>query len=894
MTTLDFPTAAAAGQIFNASNGLRYKWTGTLWRAVASAAGIDLAALGIVGDGTSQTAKLQAILNENGGRVYALTRNGGDVILDGTVYMPTGAILRVEDDVTVRVGTLDWTGSVSAEQPLTQAAFRSDNRLYFATASLGLAVGDYIEVRGCINMLTPDAGPDQLGYTSTIHIYANEFHRITALDPTYVEFWGALRWDFTLTGGPNSGTRTISTVRKVSFTTGGLEGGIWRPYNTSKPTTVHATYARNLFVAGGRFVHDIDQATRGVELESCMSCWAENNVISRPTFPGGSGISVRSFLVIFGGESCTGRFNTIVGGSQCCDVSYREGGAIHYGHSWSHNDVSSCIDGGTSHEGGTHATFDYNVFRDVSNGIRIRTPHSSVNYNKGSGRVTDIGEEAGCGILMSGALDGSSAIGNIIDGFLFGAEVDFRAGASGDNPMPSSTVTVMDNMFANCNIGVRTITSDVVNSSMRRAVIIRDNIVDKPETCHVLVENFSNGTLITGNTFIGDGTNSGAIMLPANVADLTIGPNVFVDIGHMFALWGPGSTIITDLVAFPGGEAEARWLIAPQLRDGVWAGERSNLPSNMTPFVASTHTGRQDFRSLVNQTESPFSVNNNSFEITGAGMLAGASSDAFVDLFPAIIDIPTLKAALGVLFAKAPFSPLLIPTSAIYSEWDFERTAGIATSGSAITAITDRITGQPWAQGTGTAQPQLNATGFNGRQCGVFGGDDYLFNTASLATLGWPNAGAFEFWALIEYTGPIGASGELAYIVETPTHSFNDAFGIYAASGGVIRKARARVGIGGGSVTVENTNIDLMTGRHIIRVVSSGTTLRIDVDGMLGVPVPCVPLFTGGPRHAIGAMASAIPAAEFFTGKYNFMAYYRPLTDGIASALFQSLSVRRG
>lgn len=237
------------------------------------------------------------------------------------------------------------------------------------------------------------------------------------------------------------------------------------------------------------------------------------------------------------------------------------------------------------------------------------------------------------------------------------------------------------------------------------------------------------------------------------------------------------------------------------------------------------------------------------------------------------------------------FEPTDIPRSLWYGLWDFEQTGRVTTPGGALSNFIDPITGASFAQGTGAAQPAHSLTAFNGRPAAVCDGGDTLRNAANLATLGWPTAGAFEIWALAEYTGALAA---IATIFNFPTNTLNTSLSLFLAQSSTAMRVRARVGTGSANVLISDTAVDVLTGRHLIRVVSTGTTVRIDVDGNVGTPVACVASgWTGGPRNTIGGDASST-SANLFTGKINLLGFCKPLPDAYAAGLYRNLNVRKG
>lgn len=234
------------------------------------------------------------------------------------------------------------------------------------------------------------------------------------------------------------------------------------------------------------------------------------------------------------------------------------------------------------------------------------------------------------------------------------------------------------------------------------------------------------------------------------------------------------------------------------------------------------------------------------------------------------------------------WNPEQIPRSLSYSVFDFERTPQISTSGSAITAFADPIKSASFSQGTGSAQPTLDATGFNGRPCATFDGGDSLRNTTALATLGWPTSGAFEVLALVDAAAVIGNGTYFAYPV-----AGNGGLSLAARLDGDGTTFRIRAAVGTGSATVNVDNSTLQPGKHLIRFVSDGTNCRLDVDGVVGTPVAAAASFSGGPRNTIGGSAAA-SAGSLFTGNVNFIGFYKALPSAYADKLTAYLLTRKG
>lgn len=236
------------------------------------------------------------------------------------------------------------------------------------------------------------------------------------------------------------------------------------------------------------------------------------------------------------------------------------------------------------------------------------------------------------------------------------------------------------------------------------------------------------------------------------------------------------------------------------------------------------------------------------------------------------------------------WNPEQIPRSLKYSVWDFERTPQITVDGSnGISPFVDPVTGASFSQATAGSRPILDATGFNGRPCGTFDGTaDNLRNTTALATLGWPTSGAFEVWSLIHLLDLSVTTTWFAYPVSGNAGLVLQA--VPAVANVRPDSIRATIGLGASTVSIDAATA---VGRHLVRFVSDGTNCRLDVNGATGTTTAAAASFTGGPRNTIGGSAAA-SAANFFNGKINFLALYKPLPSDYAAKLTAHLNIRKG
>lgn len=643
---------------------------------------VSLARLGVVADGTDQTAAINAIMAEYGARSYRVSRNGGATVLaSGRLLMPAGAWLVLDDDVTLNVGQIVWLGTESAEAAFTAEITRGATAIPFTTASIsGLAVDDYLMLVGCLSAMSADAGPAQLGYKpSQNKVFFGEYVRVAAVAPGAATIYRGTHWDYTNTPGPDSGTRTTSTARKINWTGGGIRGGTivcntgYTPVafdgaadailGSNRLGLILALYAKDFRVVGCRI--EMGAIHRyGVQLVRCLDPRAVDNVLVRePHLTSDAGDYRNNGYVCQETHGFIGTLNTVDGGFQAFDSDYLGTyGIVHMNNRWIGNTIRNAGEGGTTHPGGTGHAIDGNIMQNVSSMARIRTPSTSCCDNQATAG------NAGNGVFVhDGFFDGSRIARNFIDGFDYAIYVDWASTGVSNG----GTLMVEDNQIAHSR-GIF-VEPSAIEDADRRAVLIRRNTVTAPLRAHIQIGAYANGSVVEHNICAGQPTSysvsyPAAIIIDGNIAELTIGCNRFDDIGPLYALGGPGDTILTDATTWPGGDAEANWVIAAQDVHGAANGERTNLPGTMTALQSSdaygpaARAGRLTLRALGAQSEAPLAVRDSGdsadlWSVDSSGRLAGSVPDAAAAALLAGSFDDNIRALFNVLFATR--TPLL-------------------------------------------------------------------------------------------------------------------------------------------------------------------------------------------------------------------------------------------
>ena len=241
-----------------------------------------------------------------------------------------------------------------------------------------------------------------------------------------------------------------------------------------------------------------------------------------------------------------------------------------------------------------------------------------------------------------------------------------------------------------------------------------------------------------------------------------------------------------------------------------------------------------------------------------------------------------MRPSLRQVLFRSNFNPFA--QSWMIDGWDAEDASKLTLVGSEVSAFASSKNNYSAVQTVSTARPIYGATSFNGRPGVTFDGiDDELTMTG---------VGAFpvgvapcEMWALIDQTTPAATSGSLRAF----SYGGADSGGrsLYRGVGSGVNRARTIVG---GTLSPDGS-IDF-TGKHVVRSVVTGTTLRTDVDGIVGTSIAVVPV-TLSQRLRMGASAGS-GAASFLGFVGNFFAITDLLNDTQAADLTAYLKARGG
>lgn len=248
-----------------------------------------------------------------------------------------------------------------------------------------------------------------------------------------------------------------------------------------------------------------------------------------------------------------------------------------------------------------------------------------------------------------------------------------------------------------------------------------------------------------------------------------------------------------------------------------------------------------------------------------------------------------LGAPLGGAKAAA-YNPIAALGSSLLGYWDADSRywgtkGGITQSGGVVSAWTDAVAGDAAAQGTGSAQPAFNATGFSGGPCLTFDGiDDCLTMASQPFTSG---STPIEIWGLISQDAPTTDATTRFHI------SMGDNNANYVRAGRTVTASINRMFSQISGVSLGNlvgTTQDY-SGHHVMRLIAGSSAQSQSSDGVTDGASAVTPS-TGPTRTRIGAFSNT-SASNFHWGAIVAILVTQPLTAPQAAGLATFLAARK-
>jgi hypothetical protein len=535
-------------------------------------------------------AKLDGATDDSGALVRAIaavSANGG-----GTVYIPAGKTLDCggatisipakvrlagEPGAMIQRVQLVANGSMGAEVNITSAVAAGATVIPVAN-SASFSAGGWVRVTSCINSQSPDAGDFQLGDLTADNSYLAEYAQVLSVDSgVQITLTGPLLFPYANAAGPDSGTRTVSTIRPVTFVDGIRIDGLTVKSNALQDT-ISFNIARNFLIRNCTL--DSSAATgstrRPFVAGYCMDGSVEDSELLGFN---GSSANYNTFRVE-GSTNVWGRNLRISGGYQGFDFSYNNIDTTYWGGPSIGGGVEKCriwnmlTDGGTNHYGCIGQTFRDLIIKKGTNnyGIRVRSPGTTVENCTITGSTS-----SGSGIIFQGfALLGGRALHNRVYGCSGGISVEPQVNSA--PPSDGLTqVSIHDNYLQDCIHGIWLISPSTATARWH-GISIRRNRVMNSTSDPIYVSAYNNGVTVEDNFIYGVPSGKGGIRFEANVAELRIDRNTVKNVTGA-AVKGPGgTTLLTDGATFTTGESQARLYVGTVFTDA--AVQTTTMPSS--------------------------------------------------------------------------------------------------------------------------------------------------------------------------------------------------------------------------------------------------------------------------------------------------------------------------
>lgn len=239
---------------------------------------------------------------------------------------------------------------------------------------------------------------------------------------------------------------------------------------------------------------------------------------------------------------------------------------------------------------------------------------------------------------------------------------------------------------------------------------------------------------------------------------------------------------------------------------------------------------------------------------------------------------------LGV--ARQQWSPASI-LGGPYAAFDPYQANSLQLSGGAVATWSSLVNGLAPAQALGASRPVFGFSPFNSQQIVTPDGvDDQLTHTGIPA--GFPTgATPFEIWVIWNQTKLVADTGDRCAIAWGGGGN-NFHCGVYRGVVSGVNRARLFVGTGTATALAHNTVVDF-SGRHVVRAVVDGTSIRVDVDGVAGTPVAAVPNIG---NTLLRLFCHSINTVSFGAGDFSGI-WVTPLTSARDAAFMYDYCNRR-
>ncbi|QEG08562.1 hypothetical protein [Aeromonas phage 4L372D] len=405
------------------------------------------------------------------------------------------------------------SGTVGSEVPLTSPISTFSSTTITIGDTTPFAAGDLGIIHSSTMCLSPDAGTMQLG-TATASgspSWFGEFFEVYSKTPTVITPVSPLVFNqYPLTPKPDSGVRTISTIKKINGVTGSISGIKFIRNGTGSAVEIY--YGREFSVSGCKF-NNKKLPGASIQFVYSHNCTAEScrvflDASTQITFgsinPGNPNYFSFNAIKTISSQGCGAISCHFDNPSQTFDITYFEMPSLMC-FMKTCTVINAKFNMATSHGGSYGSVFTGNTGINCWRGIAARSREDVIANNRLFGNRAYPTSPYTGGDTYGMALNEGYTVGATIrDNYISG----FARNVFINNSSPRGAgfeynrVTVLNNRMAYCRNHIEIDNATPTDKSIDSGIIIQGNQFDSHEREAILIGTYVRTAIIKDNIFL--------------------------------------------------------------------------------------------------------------------------------------------------------------------------------------------------------------------------------------------------------------------------------------------------------------------------------------------------------------------------------------------------------